>query len=137
MNECYICHAEAVSRCYTCGQLICAKHGGENCTRCDTAVVAGDPPGRHVSTERLRLSEEKHGWWRPQPAEEFQPPACYACGGLARRVCRNCNCRYCRDHAGPSNLCAACGRSARMGLWVFVIALAIMLALVVLGSLSR
>jgi hypothetical protein len=137
MNECYICQAEAIARCYTCGRLICGKHGGENCIRCNTSVVAGDPPGRHVSAERLGPSDAKHGWWRPQEAEEFKPPACYACGALARRICRNCGSRYCREHAGPSDLCIVCGRSARMGLVVFLVAIGMMLAIILFGCLSR
>src|SRR5438309_189090 len=118
MNECYICQAEAVSRCYTCGQLICGTHGGENCTRCNTSVAAGDPPALHVTAAPMRSTDAKHGWWRPLQAEEYKPPACQTCGALARRICRNCGTRYCREHAGPSNLCDECGRSARMGLWV-------------------
>jgi hypothetical protein len=137
MIQCYLCEAEAVARCYTCGQLICGKHGGENCTRCNTSVVAGDPPGWRVSAERMRPSDAKHGWWRPQPAEEFHPPACYNCGALARRVCRNCDSRYCRQHAGPGDLCDACGRSARMGLWAFVIAIGMMLTIIIVGILGR
>ena len=135
MNVCYICKAEAVSRCYTCGQLICAKHGDENCHRCDTAVVAGDPPPLHVSAFRLTPQDVKHGWWRPQQAEEFAPPACYACQGLARKVCRNCQSRYCPEHAGPSDLCNACGKSARLGLIVFLIAVGMLTTMVLLGTL--
>src|SRR6516165_5261862 len=68
MNQCYMCGAEAVSRCYTCGQLICDRHGSENCQRCDTGVVAGDPRPEHFSAMPLPAAEGKHGWWRPQPA---------------------------------------------------------------------
>ena len=35
---CHICSQEAVGRCFNCGQLFCADHGSENCTRCDTAA---------------------------------------------------------------------------------------------------
>jgi hypothetical protein len=136
MNQCYICEAEAVARCYTCGQLICDKHGGENCTRCDTSVMAGDPPGWHIRAARMQPSDVRH-WWRPQQAEEFQPPACYNCGALARRVCRNCSSRYCGQHAGTGDLCGACASSARLGLWVFVIAIGMMLAIVIAGMLGR
>jgi hypothetical protein len=135
MNECYICQAEAVSRCFTCGQLICAEHGDDNCHPCDTAVVAGDPRAFNVSAAPLRIKEVHRGWWRPQPAEAFEPPACYACKGLSRRVCRNCQSHYCREHSGPSDLCAECGQSARLGFWVLVVALGTMLALIVLGGL--
>ena len=135
MNQCYNCKAEAVSRCYTCGRLICAKHGRENCHRCDTAVMAGSPPPLHVSTTPLAPLDTKHGWWRPQQAAEFVPPACYVCDALARRICRNCQSRYCPDHAGPSDLCMACGKSARLGLIVFLIAIGMLIAMVLLGTL--
>jgi len=133
-NRCYLCDAEAVSRCYTCGQLICERHGRENCHRCNTGVAAGEPLSLHVSDAPLRGGTMKHGWWRPQEAEEYEPPACYACQGLARALCRNCGSRYCRDHAGPGQLCADCGRSARMGLIVFGIALGAMLVLIAIGG---
>jgi hypothetical protein len=136
MNQCYMCGAEAVSRCYTCGQLICDRHGSENCQRCDTGVVAGDPRPEHFSAMPLPAAEGKHGWWRPQPAEEFVPPACYACQGLSRRFCRNCHRRYCPEHAGRRGLCEACGRSARMGLLVFLLAIGMMLGLILLGALT-
>jgi hypothetical protein len=135
MNRCYICDAEAVSRCYTCGQLICAQHGDDDCHRCNTGVAAGDPRSTHISTHALRPNDANRGWWRPQLAEEYEPPACYECKGLARAVCRNCESHYCRDHAGPGALCLQCARSARMGLVIFVIALGMMFALVLLGLL--
>jgi hypothetical protein len=133
VNRCYICNDEAVSRCYTCGQLICARHGGENCHRCNTGVVAGDPRPQHVSENLLGRAEAKHAWWRPQEADDFEPPACYACKALARAVCRNCGERYCRDHAGPPGMCKECARSARLGLIVFLVAIAMIVVLVFLG----
>src|SRR5262249_6960646 len=137
MNRCYICQAEAVSRCYTCGQLICDKHGSENCQRCDTAVVAGDPRPEHISAVPLPAREGKPGWWRPQRPEDFAPPACYAGKGLARQVCRNCRTYYCAEHAGPRGLCAACGRSARLGMLVFLLAFGTMFALTILANLFQ
>jgi|SRR5579864_577158 len=134
MNECYICGEEAISRCYTCGQLICGKHGGENCERCRSAVMAGDPRGAHVSVVPLADGDARAGWWRPQQAEAYQPPACYECKGLARQVCQNCQNRYCREHAGPRNLCAACGRSARLGVLFFLLAIGMMFAVILLGG---
>lgn len=136
MNQCYLCQAEAVARCFTCGQLMCAEHGGADCQACSSGVVAGDPRRSHVSaTPPPRAKEIHRGWWRPQPAEAYTPPACYVCQGLSRRVCRNCHSHYCREHAGPSDLCAACAQSARLGLWVFVISISAMLTLLVLGLL--
>jgi hypothetical protein len=134
LNRCYICQAEAVSRCYTCGRLICEKHGGESCDRCNTSVVAGDPRPLNISAEPVGGPGARPGWWRPLPAEEFDPPACYACGGLSRQVCFNCQSRFCGEHAGPGGLCADCGRSSRLGLLLFFIALGMMIALVFLGG---
>jgi hypothetical protein len=135
MNRCYICQAEAVARCYTCGQLMCAQHGRENCQRCDTGVVAGDPRPTQVAAPALGPADTRHGWWRPQPAEEFEPPACYACKALARAVCRHCQSHYCRDHAGRAALCADCTRSARLGVIVFVLVIALLVAIVLFGNL--
>ena len=119
--NCAFCESEAVSRCYNCGTLLCAEHGGkdDNCKRCTTAIAAGDPGGSRVSVTPLDPNVTS-GWWRPQQAEEYQPPACYACQGLTRAVCRNCESPYCHEHRGPSGLCRECGRSAQLGTYVFV-----------------
>jgi hypothetical protein len=135
MNRCYICQAEAVSRCYNCGELICEQHGHENCERCDSAVMAGETYSARVSSAPLRRRDSRHAWWRPQEAEEYLPPACYACKALARAVCRNCGSHYCREHAGHGMLCAECRRSARLGLVIFVVAIGSLFALVVLSRM--
>jgi hypothetical protein len=116
--NCHICQAEAVTRCYTCGLLVCAEHGKNDvCPRCSTGFAAGDPRTDRISVEPLP-QDAKHGWWRPQEAEEYTPSACYECKGLARLVCRNCRAQYCAEHAGSNGLCQACGRSANLGLFV-------------------
>ena len=53
-------------------------------------------------------------WWRPRQAEEYSPPACYQCRGIARNVCINCGDRYCartrrrrRDMRGVRAIVAA------------------------------
>jgi len=79
--------------------------------------MAGDPRGDRISATPLPILQN-HGWWRPQQAEEYVPPACHQCKGLARSKCRNCELHYCQDHAGPSSLCKECGRSANLGLWI-------------------
>ena len=137
MNRCYICQAEAVSRCYTCGQLICAAHGDENCQRCNTGVIAGEPRSSEISARPLRRKDAKHGWWRPQQAEEYEPPACYACKSLTRAVCRNCRSHYCHEHAGRGALCLECHRSARLGMIVFVLSLVLIAVVLVMGMVSR
>ncbi len=113
---------------------MCAEHGRDNCQRCDTAVVAGDPRPVSISAEPLGRKDAPHAWWRPQPAEEYEPPACYACGGLARAICRNCRSHYCRDHSGRSAMCLECSRSARLGLVVFLIAIGLLIALFFLAG---
>jgi len=114
---CHICKAEAVSRCYNCGELVCAEHGkGETCPNCSAGFTAEDP--RAISVEPL--PQQKHGWWRPQEAEAYVPPACYECKGLARSVCRHCRVTYCSEHAGRNGLCKECGRSANLGIYIFL-----------------
>jgi hypothetical protein len=117
---CHICKSEAVTRCHTCGELICAEHGGKDdlCTQCSAGFVSGDPRSR-ISDRPLGNQEHQDGWWRPREAETYTPPACYVCKGLTRAVCRSCLCNYCREHAGPNGLCKECGRSANLGLYVF------------------
>jgi hypothetical protein len=118
---CHVCQAEAVTRCYTCGQLICEDHGGKDdlCTQCSTGIVAGKP-GSPISEKPISDRSSQGGWWRPQEAEAYAPPACYECKGLARARCRNCLCHYCSEHAGPNGLCKACAQSANVGIYVFV-----------------
>lgn len=112
--SCYLCEREAVDRCFTCGQLFCELHGKMNCQRCATGIAPGS--GRDDRISALLLARNaKPGWWRPQPAEDFEPPACHECKALARRVCSNCGNRYCPEHAGKNGWCAACVRSARLG----------------------
>lgn len=115
--HCHICQAEAVSRCYTCGELVCAEHGkADSCPRCSTGIAAGDPRTDRISVKPLP-QDPKHAWWRPQEAEAFTPPSCYECKGLARMVCRNCRAYYCSEH-GTKGLCQTCARSANLGLYV-------------------
>jgi len=115
--RCYLCQDIAVSRCYTCGQLICARHGSHHCTRCETSVTTRDYRSDRISATPLGKGG-RTAWWRPQPAEEYHPPACYQCKSLARQVCRGCDNHFCREHAGSNGLCACCARSATFALWV-------------------
>ena len=124
---CHICQAEAVTRCYTCGELVCAEHGkSANCPACSTGIAAGDPRTTHIVEEPRRYPEPAHAWWRPKVAEEYQPPSCYECNALSRAVCRNCQSNYCQEHAGVNGLCKSCGRSANMGLYIILIVLVLL-----------
>lgn len=121
---CHICGAEAVDRCYSCGDLFCpehgkTKHGKTDCVRCSTGIRAGDRRADRISAAVL-VKNARPGWWRPQEAEEYDPPACYACGGLARRRCYNCHDLFCAEHAGKRGLCLACEKSARTGTLLLV-----------------
>ena len=132
--SCHICGQEAIDRCYTCGQLFCGEHGRVNCIRCETGIAPADNRADRISAGRLR--DEKTGrvaWWRAQEAEDFEPPSCHICQGLARRVCRNCQQHYCAEHAGPSYLCQTCGRSSLLGIWCLLGGLAIMGGIVLSG----
>jgi hypothetical protein len=130
--QCHICGAEAVARCYHCGQLMCDAHGRDNCTRCDSAIAAGDPRPDRI-TALPTTTAEKPAWWRPQPAEQFEPPACYACKGLTRALCSNCGAHYCSEHAGPTGLCRACSGSLWLGPAVLAAIVFLVLLILVLG----
>src|SRR5262249_40606088 len=96
------------------------EHGGkdDNCRRCSTAIAVGDPGGSRISESPLGPNKAA-GWWRPQQADEYAPPACYQCQGLTRAICRNCHSPYCYEHKGPPGLCTVCGASARLGSYIF------------------
>jgi hypothetical protein len=135
--HCHLCDREAVDRCYTCGELFCDEHGRVNCNRCATAITAEDARPDRVSEARLsKTPAGRPGWWRPQPAENYDPPACHECRGLARYVCVQCGSRYCRDHAGKQGMCAQCQRSLRGGN-LFLLILALVLGGMVLWGLFR
>jgi hypothetical protein len=129
--HCHICGAEAVGRCYTCGALFCVRHGTNDCQRCETAIAPGDRRADRVSEKPL-APKVSFGWWRPIPAEDFAPPGCYVCSGLTRQRCRNCRELYCRDHGGYAGLCRQCTTSARIGLYVFLGAVAVIMLLMIL-----
>src|SRR5262245_48014346 len=119
---CHICGAEAVDRCYSCGELFCpehgkTRHGKTDCVRCSTGIRAGDRRADRISAAPL-MKNARPGWWRPQEAEDYTPPECYACGGLARSRCYNCHDLFCPEHAGASDLCLGCEKSARSGMFV-------------------
>ena len=117
--NCHICQAEAVARCYSCGELVCEAHGkSDHCPRCSSGISAGDP--RAVSRRPIVKDQQQAGWWRPQQAEEYKPPECYECKSLARGVCRNCAGTFCPEHAGVNGLCKACMLSANLGIYVFL-----------------
>lgn len=113
--SCHVCGQEAVGRCYSCGALYCDQHGDGTCARCDTSIVAGDPREDRISPSP-RPAMQRPGWWRPQPAEAYAPPACYQCQGIARRVCPNCLERFCAEHAGKNGMCAQCTESSFLGI---------------------
>ena len=127
--KCHLCSQEPVGRCYTCGELFCVHHGTVDCQRCETAFAPGDRRADRISLRPLP-PKVRYGWWRPIPAEDFDPPGCYICTGLTRTVCRNCNQLFCKEHSGYEGLCETCTRSANLGLYVFLGALGGMALLV-------
>src|SRR5262245_21897072 len=131
-QECHICGKEAVGRCFTCGNLFCHDHGETNCLRCETGIVEGDYRADRV-TVAPRPADRRASWWRPQVADDFEPPACYICHGLTRLVCRNGQSLYCPEHAGASGLCIRCDRSSRLGLYIFLGMLLLLALLAALG----
>ncbi len=129
MERCCFCDKEPVTRCYTCGDLVCEEHGGatETCPNCNTGYAAGDPRHDRITSAPDTLPKNQAGaWWRSKRAEDYKPPACYVCEGLSRARCRNCDSYYCTEHAGPSGLCKECGRSANLGLYIIAAMLSLM-----------
>ena len=134
--NCHICGTEAMGRCYSCGSLFCEAHGDDiNCQQCATGIIEGDFRADRITTSP-RAATARPGWWRPQPAEDFEPPACYICKALARRICRNCRELYCNEHAGAAELCETCARSSLLGLFILGGVLLILSVLIVLGYQS-
>jgi hypothetical protein len=134
IEKCHVCQAEAVGRCYECGRLYCAAHDVQgNCSVCATAIH--EYTGDKVSTRALPGRTRK-AWWRPQVDEDDPgPPSCYQCGGLANRVCRNCNNLFCAEHGAAADLCASCARSSWVAMWIIIGVLAILAATVLLTTL--
>ncbi|MBI3407716.1 MAG: hypothetical protein HY040_05095 [Planctomycetes bacterium] len=134
---CHVCGLEAIERCYTCGKLFCAQHGKMNCIRCETGFMPGDRRADRISADRNRAvtlgASARPGWWRPQPADDFEPPACYQCRGLARRRCRNCGNLMCADHAAKGGLCRECENSARIGIFTLLALFVGLIALIVMS----
>jgi hypothetical protein len=130
--HCHLCEREAIDRCYTCGALFCEQHGKVNCIHCETGIVAGDARPDRISAARLQ-NAVRPAWWRPKPAEDYTPPACQECGGLARYACRNCANRYCPEHAGKNGLCGQCQGSLRGGNIFLIILLFVIGGLTVFG----
>src|SRR5262245_50043698 len=116
---CHICGEEAIDRCDNCGKLFCAAHGRADCIRCQTGIMPGDRRADRFSAVLLAATARPR-WWRPQPAEEFEPPACYECKGLARRRCKNCGSLMCALHAAKNGLCLECEKSARIGVFTLL-----------------
>ena len=130
--NCHLCAREAVARCFNCGALFCEEHGNVNCVRCETGIAAGDPRPDRFSAAPMG-SRSRPGWWRPQVAEDYDPPACYECKGLARQTCRHCGNLYCPEHAGRGHLCRACHQSANAALWIVAAVFLVLGGLVGMG----
>ena len=114
--KCHLCDHEAVDRCYQCGQLFCQEHGTVNCSACTTGIAEGNPRQDRISTIRMTAGGHGNAWWRPVAAEEYVPPSCHQCGGLARTQCVGCGRRYCAAHLGKAGRCAECQRSSTAGM---------------------
>ena len=133
--KCHLCGAAAVDRCYTCGQLFCEQHGRTDCSACTEGIALGDPRPDRFTAERREVPRTAKPWWRPQEAEDFHPPACYACGGLTRNTCSNCTRPFCPDHAGSGHLCRECYRSGSMGFLAMGLLVLVLVLLAVWGWL--
>lgn len=123
---CFICGDEAVDRCYTCGNLFCARHGSKNCVRCQSGIAEGDPRGDRISA--VPPPPATPAWWRPQQAEDYTPTACWVCRGLTRAICVECRRPYCAEHAGTNFRCKECQPSsdtatAVVGIFLLVVLL--------------
>lgn len=133
--HCYLCSSEAVERCYSCGELFCAQHGKGDCVRCATGIIAGDNRADRISRSPGALPS-RPAWWRPKEAEDYEPPACHECQGLARSICVSCGNRYCREHAGKDGQCGRCHRSQRGSNVILALMFVLLGGLILLGLIQ-
>lgn len=131
--KCHLCGQPAVDRCYACGRLFCERHGQTNCSACAHGIAAGDPRPDRITADPASHAAAQRAWWRPQEADEYEPPSCYVCHGLARRVCQRCERRFCAEHAGNDYLCRECHRSSSIGLVAFGVLMVFVAALTIWG----
>jgi len=114
---CHVCGGEAVGRCFSCGRLFCEKHGSKNCVTCENGIAEGNPSPDRVTAKRSRVAHAA-AWWRPVPADDYSPPACYVCKSLTRAVCSSCGRNYCAEHAGRKSTCLNCNDPSNVSIYV-------------------
>jgi hypothetical protein len=113
---CHFCSREAAGKCESCGLGICPNHGARYCQVCSEAVFCRETESGKGGKAYLQCP--------PKPAiptiylDDDGPPECYACQGLAHKVCHNCHNLFCREHAGSGDWCGQCTRAARVGTWL-------------------
>lgn len=130
---CHFCHRDAIRKCLSCGLAICPDHGDIYCRVCSEAVFASSPE----ATGRAYLQCPPRPQMQTIYLDDDDPPECYRCQALARKVCNNCLKLYCREHGGAPGWCDECTASARVGNWITAGMLALVLALAVLIYLFR
>ena len=128
--KCHLCDEKGVSRCYTCGQLFCAKHGTKNCATCDGGFQEVEQRVQKGSRRERRRGD---AWWRPQEAEAFVPDSCYVCKRLARSTCQTCQQFFCPEHAGAEHLCKQCHQSGQIAFAAFGVLVLIVVGLALWG----
>jgi hypothetical protein len=129
--QCHICAAEAAGRCRSCGLAFCGGDGAELCRGCATGILVLHGAPRAGARAFLQCVSKPR--MPTVHLDDEGPPSCHQCGGLARRICENCQELYCPEHAGPRGWCESCTRAARSGLWM---CLGVLLFLLAVGALT-
>jgi hypothetical protein len=115
MLICHYCNHEAHGKCASCGLAVCPAHGGRYCCVCSNAVFAVEKPEDPFGRQFLQCPP------KPQMQtiylDDDGPPECYACQGIARKVCQNCHNLFCKEH-GKDGWCDECTKQARVGTWL-------------------
>jgi hypothetical protein len=125
---CHFCNRETTRKCESCGLAICPDHGDRYCHGCSGAVFSKEVPG---AEGKAFLQCPPKPRMETIYLDDDGPPECYQCQGLARRVCQNCHNLYCAEH-GTAQWCDQCARAARVGTWLTVGIVAVLVGLTVL-----
>lgn len=130
---CHVCEEPAAGKCKSCGLAYCGGHGCDYCRTCAVAIMPTGP-GSSAFRQTGFLQCVSKPRMKTVYVDDDGPPECYECGGLARKICQNCQNLYCLEHAGKGEWCASCAKTAQSSLRLgLLVLLAMGAAMVVLN----